>query len=212
MSQAPPTLSIVTPCYNAAHFVGRTIESVRAQTCKDWELVVVDDGSTDDPGAVIGQYLRADPRVRLLRQANGGVAHARNSGFRACSPGSRYLLFLDADDCPLPTMLERLVSYLESQPQVRMTFCDFSLMDEEDRPIPESSHRNGPDSRYVPWGPAARRLPPDHPETPFVAIFGLAIIIPSISMIRRYAYEEAGGWDESFGHVFEDTDLFLRIA
>ncbi len=212
MSQAAPAVSVITPCYNAARFVGATVECVRAQTFADWELVVVDDGSTDDPAAVLAPQLATDPRVRLIRQANGGVARARNAGVRAASPGSRYLYFLDADDCPRPDMLERLVGYLEARPQVGMAFCDFSLIDGEGKPLPDPPQRNGPSSRYVPWGLSARRLPDDCPETPFVAIFGLAVIIPSISLIRRSAFEQAGGWDEGFGHVFEDTDLFLRVA
>jgi glycosyltransferase involved in cell wall biosynthesis len=212
MSPAAPTVSLVTPCYNAARFVGRTVECLLAQTFTDWELVVVDDGSTDDPAAALAPHLAADPRVRLVRQPNGGVGRARNAGFRAGSPGSRYLLFLDADDCPRPEMLGRLVGYLEAHPQAGMAFCDFSRIDEEGRPLADPPLRNGPDSRYVPWGPGARRLPTDQPDTPFVAIFAQAVIIPSISLMRRTAFEQAGGWDEEFGHVFEDTDLFLRIA
>src|SRR5262249_33469218 len=130
-----PAVSIVTPCYNAGRFISRTVESVRRQTFAAWEHVVVDDGSTDDSAAVVTSLLASEPRLRLIRQANGGMSDARNNGFRACSPSSRYLLFLDADDCLEPGMLETLYRHLELHPEAGMAYCDHVHIDEQDRVI-----------------------------------------------------------------------------
>ena len=205
-------ISVVSPCYNAAPFVGRMIASVRGQTFPDWELVVVDDGSTDGSAAVAAAVAVGDSRVRIIRQANGGVCRARNAGARACSPESRYLLFLDADDMLEPEMLVALRDWLEGQPEAALAFCDLLLIDEWDRPLPADIEFHGPDHRFVPSGWGAARLPRDMPYTPFESVFALATIIPSASLLRREVFAAVGGWDESFGHVFEDTDLFLRMT
>lgn len=206
-----PDISIICPCYNLGFFVGKTIASVRSQTYKNWELVVVDDGSNDNSSIEVMVSSAGDQRIRLIRQANGGVAKARNAGVRDCSPNSRYLLFLDADDVLEPGMLVALLDWLDGHPEASMAFCDFRLIDAADTPLTVID-RHGPDDRYVAAGLGVRRLPRSVPQTPFEAIFGLAIIIPSITLIRRSAFEAVGGWDEQFGHVFEDTDLFLRLA
>lgn len=204
---AMPIVSVIIPCYNGSAFIGATIESVQAQTFQEWELVVVDDGSTDGSAEVVTRYAEADHRVRLVRQPNGGVARARNAGFAAASPESEYLLFLDADDLLVPEMLERLVGYLEENKGVGLVHCDSLLIDKDGRLREE---------RWVgrfapsPWG--GRVLPADHVVTPFVSIYLLAPLIPSLCLIRRSAYEQTPGWDEAIGQPCEDTDLFLHVA
>ena len=107
-----PIVSVIIPTYNRAHLVGRAIRSVLAQTFRDFELIVVDDSSTDDTEDVIGSF--ADPRIRYLRhETNRGGATARNTGIRvACG---EYIAFLDSDDEWLPEKLERQLStFLDS--------------------------------------------------------------------------------------------------
>src|SRR3712207_4601210 len=106
-----PLVSIVIPCYNQAHFLGEAIESVLAQTYPHFEVVVVDDGSTDNTEAVAARY----PGVRCIRQENQGLAAARNTGIRR-SNGS-YLVFLDADDRLLPNALEVGLKHLKEHPE-----------------------------------------------------------------------------------------------
>src|SRR4051812_33422066 len=127
-----PRISVVTPCYNAFAFIGRTIVSVFDQSYRDWEHIVVDDGSRDESAASVARLLPGEPRLRLIRQDNGGCARARNVGFDACSRDSEYLLFLDADDCLEPHMLKTMVDYLDAHPDVGMAYCDFGLIDEQD--------------------------------------------------------------------------------
>jgi GT2 family glycosyltransferase len=188
------------------------ILSVRCQTFVDWELLVIDDGSTDDSATVAAAAADGDPRIRIFRQVNGGVCRARNAGEKACSPNTRYLLFLDADDVLEPSMLDVLRDWLEGHPEAALAFCDFRLIDAQDRPLPAGPDFHGPDHRFVQSGWGASRLPRDVPNTPFEAVFALATIIPSITLMRREVFAAVGGWDESFGHVFEDTDLFLRMT
>src|SRR5215510_15182639 len=104
-------VSVIVPTYNRADTIKRAIRSVRAQTFTDWELIVVDDGSTDNTVALIEG---CDPRLKLIRQENQGTAVARNAGLRA-SEGS-YIAFLDSDDEWLPHHLELCVGFLEAFP------------------------------------------------------------------------------------------------
>ncbi len=104
-------VSVVIPCYNQAHYVNEAIESVLAQTYRNYEIIVVDDGSTDGTADVVARY----PSVRLVRQANKGISGARNAGLWE-SKGD-YLVFLDADDRLLPEALEIGVDMLLANPE-----------------------------------------------------------------------------------------------
>ena len=104
-------VSVVIPCYNQARFLSEAIESVLAQSYKDFEIVVIDDGSTDDTSKVAARY----PAVRCIRQDNQGLAAARNTGLRR-SRGS-YLVFLDADDRLLPEALEVGLGCFDAHPE-----------------------------------------------------------------------------------------------
>src|SRR5260370_952192 len=102
-------VSIVIPLYNKAAYIKRALDSVRAQTFADYEVIVVDDGSTDGGGDLVTGY--GDPRVRLIRQNNAGPGPARNRGIEdAAGP---YLTFLDADDEWMPTFLEKSLGLLD---------------------------------------------------------------------------------------------------
>lgn len=102
--------AVVIPCYGYAHLLGEAIDSALAQTVPPSEILVVDDGSPDDPAAVADSY--EDARIKVLRRPNGGPGAARNTGAAACS--SPYLVFLDADDRLVPEYLERTLPVLES--------------------------------------------------------------------------------------------------
>lgn len=203
-----PKVSIITPCYNSEKYVAQTIQSIRLQLFTDWEHIVVDDGSTDCSRSIIETFAGQEPRIRLVVRHNGGMVQARISGFEAASQNSAYLLFLDADDCAEPNMLEQLVRYLDLHPEVGLVHCAYRFMDAQDNFINHPYNKD----RYVPHGIWLRKLPPDHPETPFISVFNLCPMISSISLMRRTVYEQVNGYDETFGIHREDTDLFLRIA
>ena len=206
-----PKISVLTPCYRSENYIGRTIASVREQTLTDWEHIAVDDGSPDESAAIIAHIAEREPRLRLIRQPNGGVAKARNAAYRNAAD-SEYLLFLDADDCLEPTMLAEMTSYLDARPEVGMVYCAPSFIDENDDPIHAAPSELGWFPRYVPRGWRTVRLPDDEPETPFCSLFTLTTVIPSISVMRRSVYVQTPGWDEDFGHIYEDLDLFLQFA
>ena len=109
-----PHFSVIMPLYNKAPYVRKAVESVVGQTCRDWELVVVDDGSTDGGGDIVTSI--GDPRIQLVRQENAGVGAARNRGVALSGEAafrSPYVCFLDADDWWEPTFLEEMAALIE---------------------------------------------------------------------------------------------------
>lgn len=132
--------SIIIPSYNYAHFLPRALDSCLAQSGDDWEIIVVDDGSTDDTAAVMARYT-AQPaaRVRYLTQINQGPAAARNHGARVAV--GHYLLFLDADDALLPDALAQFREALQRQPMLEFVFGGFVMADTATKP---SSRRSMP--------------------------------------------------------------------
>lgn len=103
-------VSIITPAYKAEAIVGETIRSVQAQTHPHWEMLVVEDGSPDRTADVVAQFAAADPRIRLIRQANAGPAMARQKALDHAR--GRHIAFLDADDLWLPSKLERQLAFM----------------------------------------------------------------------------------------------------
>jgi glycosyltransferase involved in cell wall biosynthesis len=203
-------VSVIMPAFEAAAYLDEAIASVVAQSLGEWELIVIDDGSTDATGEIANAWTRRDDRVRLLRQPNRGVAAARNAGFAASDAGADYALFLDADDRLEPEALASMCGHLDRHPDVGMAHCGYTLVDGQGRRIESGGEPWTP--RWVPAGRWLRELRPDEPDTPFVSVFCLAAIVPSLALIRRSAYLRTPGWDEGFGQPFEDTNLFLHIA
>lgn len=128
-----PLVTVVTPVWNAAAFLGEAAASVRAQTRGDWEHLLVDDGSTDGSRAAAAALAAADPRVRLLAwDDNRGAAAARNAGIRAAR--GRYIAFLDADDRWHPEKLARQVAYFERS-GAGLVFSAYRRIDPAGRPL-----------------------------------------------------------------------------
>lgn len=126
-----PTVSVIVPAYNATGSIGETLRSVLAQTYSVFEVVVVDDGSTDDPAALCDAL--NDSRIRVVRQSNRGLAGARNTGIRHAR--GRFLAFLDADDLWLPEKLAQHVEHLEAKPDVGVSFAPSYFIDAEGQPL-----------------------------------------------------------------------------
>ncbi|MER5742437.1 glycosyltransferase family 2 protein [Streptomyces sp. NPDC002225] len=109
----PPRLSVVVPVHNVAPWLTECLRSLAEQTLADLEVVVVDDGSTDDSAALAAAFAARDGRFRLVGQGNGGPGHARNTGVRHCDPGARHLAFADGDDVLPPHAYELLTATLD---------------------------------------------------------------------------------------------------
>lgn len=129
-----PQVSVIVPVYNGAATIDETLDSIRAQTLSDIEIIVVDDGSTDETAARVKRHAIADPRIRLLHTANGGVARARNAGIAAAR--ADLVAPVDADDLWHPQKLELQVAAMQrGGDKVGLVYCWFTIIDEHSRLI-----------------------------------------------------------------------------
>src|SRR5438132_1599837 len=119
----PLCVSVVIPVYNGERYLADAIQSVRDQTYQNFEVIVVDDGSTDGSADVAQRFGEA---IRYVHQANGGVCKARNAGIAAAR--GAYIAFLDQDDLWLPDKLAAQVTYLDSHPEVGAVYCQCQVM------------------------------------------------------------------------------------
>jgi glycosyltransferase involved in cell wall biosynthesis len=121
-SEQAPRFSVVVPAYNAEATIALTMQSVLSQSCGDFELLVVDDGSTDRTLEVVGELAEKDPRVRVLSKPNGGCAPARNFGARAAR--GKFLGLLDSDDSYLSGYLETQDDAIRRHPEADIFSCN----------------------------------------------------------------------------------------
>jgi glycosyltransferase involved in cell wall biosynthesis len=186
-----PRVSVITPAYNAARFLAETIESVRRQTFEDWELLIVDDGSTDDTVAIVERCAASDRRIRLLRQANAGPSAARNHGMRAAH--GTFFAFLDSDDQWLPTFLEHQLGVFAMHPETSLvTTTAYDL--------------GGPRD-----GQSRRRPSADYPVLTLDEIIQNDSAVFIMTVFRREVFEQIGGLDEAQWRS-EDYDFWIRAA
>jgi glycosyltransferase involved in cell wall biosynthesis len=134
-------VTVMMPAYNAAGFIGEAIDSLLAQSYANWELIVVNDGSTDSTADIVGRY--RDPRIRLITQPNGGESSARNTALDHAR--GEFLAYLDADDAYLPHHLSVTVGFLEANPTRDAVYTDGIHIDEHGRRLTTlQSRRRGP--------------------------------------------------------------------
>ncbi|MED1467215.1 teichuronic acid biosynthesis protein TuaG [Bacillus salipaludis] len=126
MIQQQPTISIITPSYNASKFIEKTINSVLMQTYQNWEMIIVDDCSTDDTPDILNRYAEEDERIRVIfSKENGGAAIARNLALQHAQ--ARYVAFLDSDDCWKPDKLERQLTFMQKN-DYAFTFTGYEFI------------------------------------------------------------------------------------
>ena len=119
-------VSIITPMYNAEKYVGLTIESVIAQTYKNWEMIIVNDGSKDSSAKIVEDYVQKDCRIKLINQTNAGSATARNNALKNAQ--GQYICFLDADDLWDAVFLEKQINFLKEK-NVALVFSSYRIID-----------------------------------------------------------------------------------
>lgn len=180
-----PLVSIVIPAYNHARYLDEAIRSVLGQSGADIELIVIDDGSTDNTREVLARY---GDRFHWETQANTGQAHTLNKGW-ALGKGA-ILGYLGADDLLLPGCVRAAVDALEASPEIVLAYCDFELIDPNSRRVravraPDFDYREMVVNLACPPGPGA--------------------------FFRRSAYESAGGWDPSLRQM-PDYEYWLRLG
>lgn len=123
----PPLVSVILPAYNAEAFVAQAVASVRAQTYTDYELLAVNDGSTDRTGEILEELARHFPAMRVIHQANAGLAAARNAAVSQMR--GEYIALLDADDLWLPEKLARCMAFLREHPDLSIVYTPMAPFD-----------------------------------------------------------------------------------
>ena len=184
-----PAVSVIIPAYNCSAFLPATLDSALAQTYHDLEIIVVDDGSTDDTPARLGPYFS---RITYIRQTNKGVSAARNAGIRAAR--GEFLAFLDADDVWVPEKLALQVPLL-ADPAVGIVYSDFSVHYADGTAL----------ASYLAGRPLAQEgwIAENYIQSRF--------FLPSCMVVRRSAVEECGLFDEDL-RASEDFELFARVC
>jgi glycosyltransferase involved in cell wall biosynthesis len=180
-------VSVIIPCYNQAGYLGKAIESLLAQTYRPIEIVVVDDGSTDETPAVMDRYAA---RIKAVRQANAGLAGARNAGLAVAA--GELVAFLDADDFLFPDTVEQHVATLLSHPEASVSYGGCVHVDGADREL-------------------GRVTPKPLPDDALTALLSANRFPVHAAMVRRQAAENVGGFDSSLA-TCEDWDWWIRLA
>jgi glycosyltransferase involved in cell wall biosynthesis len=181
-----PTVSVVIPSYNRASLLKEAIDSVLGQDFDDFELIVIDDGSTDDTPGLLQSY----PNICVVRQDRRGVSAARNAGIRRAS--GRFLAFLDSDDLWLPGKLSAQIAFFKTHPKAVICQTQEIWIRSGVRVNPKRRHRK-------------------HSGMIFDRSVELCLVSPSAVMLERSLLDEVGWFDESLP-ACEDYDLWLRIA
>lgn len=185
-----PNVSVVMAAKNYARFLPAAVESVVGQTFPDWELLVIDDGSSDHTPHAVRRFL-ADPRIRYFRSDRLGQPRAKNLGIGLAR--GEFVAFLDADDAWLPTKVEKQLALFPDRPDVGVVFCRRKLMDEEGKLLP---------ARLQPAPPRGRVL-----GRMFVQNF----VCFSSAVVRREVFARVGAFDPQWDLAI-DYDLWLRVA
>lgn len=196
-----PKASVVVPAWNARATLSETLASLTAQSFRDAEIIVVDDGSTDDTAAIAERF-GTDPRVRLIRQGNRGLAGARNSGIAAAR--GEYIGLCDADDLWEPDKLAQHVHHLDTAPQVGISYSGSRLIDASGR---RTRHAQRPRLRRITLPHVFKRNPVGNGSAAVLRRAALEAVA------YRPADETARDWyfDENFRQS-EDIEFWLRLA
>ena len=183
-------VSVITPVFNGVRTIATAIASVQAQTFVDWELLVIDDGSSDGSADVVSR-VAAESRLRLIRQERGGPGAARNRGISAAV--GELVAFLDADDLWPPGYLAAMTAALSRRPGASLAFGSWQYIDENGALLSQ---------RVIPFDGDGERAAAELPWR--------NAIVPSAVVVRSSALCRVGGFDTSFG-ACEDWDLWLRL-
>ena len=183
-------VSVIVPAYNAMDYLPETISTVLAQTYDDFEVIVVNDGSSDETEQWVSQI--KNPRIKLVSQENQGLAGARNTGiFHA---RGEYIAFLDADDLWEPSKLEKQVRVLENHPEVGLVYTWVAYIDEK-------GESTGRVFKHEIEGEVWQQLTEHN-----------IVESGSVAMVRRSCLENVGLFDQNLGSYVEDWDMWMRIA
>jgi glycosyltransferase involved in cell wall biosynthesis len=191
-------VSIILPAYNAQSYISEAITSVRDQTCEKWELIIVDDGSTDSTPAIAADFCRQDGRIRLITRENGKLAKARNTGIAVAAASGDFIAFLDADDIWQSGKLEQQIRVYK-QTGADVIFSDaFDIYEIPDR------------LRLHPFAGLSGSFPGDK----MFAVLYPGNVLPVSSVLLRYSdTTSACRFDENPDILgLEDYEMWLQLA
>ena len=183
-------VSIIMPAFNSELFIEESIQSVVEQSYSNWELIIIDDGSTDNTSTLINTYKKIDKRIRHYKQINKGPAAARNNGIKRAK--GKYITFLDSDDMYLKNGISLLVNEIDHYDRIALIYADLILLNE----------KNQMQDRFV-------SEPLEKPQLYHQFLFSNPII-PSSIIVRKELLLSLGGFNENYPFI-EDYDLWLRI-
>ena len=189
--ESTPLFSIVIPCYNSSATILEALRSVFRQTCNDFEIIIVDDGSVDDSAEKVAEFTSRRPRVTIIRQSNGGVSRARNGGIQ--NARGRLIAFLDADDFWDPRFLETHARRFQADPSLGLSFSVVRFVDHTGR-------GTGEYSRPKLSGLTADELLATNPCTTCSSI-----------AVRREVIADIGEFDTELRRA-EDQEWLFRVA
>lgn len=203
------SVSVVVPVYNGESFLAEAVRSVQVQTFTDWEMVLVDDGSTDGSAPLAKQLAREDARIRVLLQPNAGVSAARNAGLAAVVTDQ--VSFLDVDDVWEPDALATLTAALDAAPWATAAHGLGRHIDRQGRPIMPGHLEAYTRTRYAVEHERLVMVAPDRPTRFETQVLQNQICTVGTVLFRRHAVEQAGCFDTNIAFL-EDWDLLLRVA
>ncbi len=183
-----PLVSVILPVFNYSHFLDQAAASLMDQTEKDWECLIVDDGSTDSTAAVSDEWVKKDPRFRYFFQPNQGLSSARNLGLRHAA--GELVQFLDADDWLEPDKLARQARFLKECPGIDIVYGEALYVDEK-KLLPAVFSDCLPDA--------------------LAALVKENVAAVNAFLVRKSALDEIGPFDENL-KAYEDWDVWLRCA
>ena len=191
--QNKPEISVIMPTYNRARYIAEAIRSVQNQTLRDWELIVVDDGSTDDTESIVRGFIDSDGRISYFKnEKNLGIAKTRNRGVTLAK--ADFVAMIDSDDIwAAPDKLARQLEVFLKNEKIGIVGTNACFMDEEGKSIGKSTN-----------------FPSDDFGIRHVLLYR-NVLMQSGLLIKREAIQKAGGYDPQFS-VFDDHDLWLKIG
>ncbi len=186
-----PEISVIIPAYNSEQFISETLTLVLAQTFQSFEIIVVNDGSTDRTKEIVSEFINKDQRIKLINQSNLGTATARNRGIKESSAG--LIAFLDSDDLWHPDKLNKQIGFMKKFPKIAIVSCLAEIVDENSicqgllagRNLNGSCYREILDTGGISGG--------------------------SIVIVRKKCFEQIGYFDSAL-EPFEDWDMWIRLA
>ncbi len=181
-----PTVSVIIHTYNNEKFIAETIKSVLRQTYKDYEIIVVDDGSEDGTRDALHPYMQD---IRYHYKENGGIASAKNAGISLSN--AEFIAFLDHDDLWIPDKLKIQMEYFDAHPQIGLVYAKYASF------MGDKELRTKPEKGYSGWI--------------FKELLSKSFVQTSTVMVKRECLDAVGPYDESF-KLADEYDMFLRVA